>query len=178
MTKVARPFLLPLVVLVTYTALVNSAVGLPRSIRVAPKAFPTNLCTLRLQPQLKELDVNWPCVAAAPTVFSARYGSPKVFEAKWLPPRGTDGRYAIVEIWTGPAALASNFEHQYSTVTGTVVLGSWAREETTTTYSTVASWVHGVGIDVQVAQIGNEGKLGSNLEAQTFALAKAVAAQF
>jgi hypothetical protein len=52
MTKVMRLFLLLLVVLVTYAALINSAVGLPRAIRVSSKAFPANLRTLRLQQQL------------------------------------------------------------------------------------------------------------------------------
>lgn len=141
--------------------------------RLVPRVPPTNLCGLTLAAQLKALGASGSCERLTAAVLSQHpYGGGEIFGAEWRTAEG----YVELQIWAALPSLVTAFEAGHRNFGAPVIVGSWARERTSSAGADLAAWANNAGIVITVSRT-RAGSSGVDLEAPTLALARAVSAQ-
>jgi hypothetical protein len=154
--------------LISLPVLVAVSVAAPAmgSLSSRSSGVPSNLCTLKLAPQLKKLHVKGGCQASK----TGKIGTMTIAGAHWGSPT-----YSIaITLYSG--LPESRFKGQFGSLGTKVSLGSFAREASGPAGVTVSAWVSGVGLAIAFNHPASTAK-NNAFRAPVFAFAKAVAKQ-
>jgi hypothetical protein len=149
------------------SVLATLAVVVGCGVVASASAVPSNLCALKVKPQLKPLGVSTTCKPSK----TAQIAALTIAGADW----GATNNYVGVQVYTG--APESRFKQQFGKQGNPVALGSFAREAVGASGVTVNAWVRGKGLVVLLNKgISTPSKM-KPYAPSVLAFAKAVAKQ-
>jgi hypothetical protein len=137
------------------------------SVAGSASANPSNLCALKVKPQLEPLHVAAICKPSK----TARIASLTIVGADW----GAANNYVGVQVYIG--APESRFKQQFGKLGKPVSLGSFAREDIGASGVSVSAWVNGKGLVVLLNKGLRTPSAMKPYAASLLAFAKAVAKQ-
>lgn len=157
-----RPFLTVLIGLAVAVLVASASASVDRS----RPAVRSDLCTLRVNKQLLAVGVQGICRWS-----KSRFGGTPHVSAYW----GTAETGLGLTVYTG--IRESRFRSKYGVRNGSAVrVGSFAREESTTSETLLTAWVRGVGLFVEARHVGTPGA-SKAYDARVVVLARAAANQ-